>query len=53
MERLLPHYCPNEMQVKNKNKLMWESYFFIFRKLKNNIKYFFIINPFISNTRQI
>ena len=38
------------LQGKNNNKLMQEL-FFIFRRLKNNIKCFFIINTFISNSR--
>ena len=51
LARLFRQYRPNEIQDKNKNKLIWESYVFIFRRLKNNIKCFFIINSFISNTR--
>ena len=34
-------YRANEIPDKNKNKLVWQSYFFIFRKLKQNIKCFF------------
>ena len=39
------------MPEKHKNKLMWQSYFFIFRMLKSNVTYFFTSNTFISNTR--
>lgn len=36
----------------NNNKLMWQSYFLVFRKLQNNVTcYFLIINTFVSNTR--
>ena len=51
LARLFRQYCPNEIPDKHKNKLMWQSYFFIFRRLKNNVKRSFINNTFISNTR--
>ena len=50
LARLFRQCWSNDIQNKNKNKLMWESYFFLFRTLKNNIICFFIINTFISNT---
>ena len=31
-------YHPNEIPNKHKSKLMWQNYFFIYRRLKNNIK---------------
>ena len=34
LARLFQQYHPNEIQGKNKNKLMWEKYFFNFRRLK-------------------
>ena len=33
--RLFRQYRPSELPDKHENKLMWQSYFFIFRKLKN------------------
>ena len=33
-------YRPNEIPDKHKNKLMWQSYFLIFRRLKNNVTCF-------------
>ena len=44
-------YHPSEIWHKHKNILMWESYFLIFTRLKNNITWFFISNSFIRNTR--
>ena len=41
-------YCPNEIQ--DKHTLVRESYFSRFRRLQNNIKYFFTSNFYISNT---
>ena len=38
------------MPDEHKDKLMWQSYFFIFRRLKNNVTCFSINNTFISNT---
>ena len=38
---LFHQYCPNERPGKHKNKLMWQNYFFIFRRLQNNVKCFF------------
>ena len=32
---LLWQCCPNEIQDKHKNKLMWQTYLFIFRRQKN------------------
>ena len=40
LARLSRQYRPNETQDKSKNELMRESYFFIFRRLKNNTKCF-------------
>ena len=52
LARLFQQYCPNKIPGKNKNKLInWHSCFFIFRRIKINVKYFFINNTFISNTR--
>ena len=34
---LARQYFLNETREKHKNKLMWQSYFFIFRKLENNV----------------
>ena len=34
-------YCPNEIQGKHRNKLMRESYLFMFRRLQNNVTCFF------------
>ena len=34
-------YRPNEIPDKHKNKLTWQSYFFIFRRLENNVTSFF------------
>ena len=42
LARLFQQYCPNEILDKHKNKLMWQSYCFIFRRLKNNVTCFFI-----------
>lgn len=42
--RLFWQYYPNEIQNKNKNKLIWGSYSFIFRGLKSNSKCFFMVN---------
>ena len=39
--RLFQQCHPNEILDKHKNKLMWQSKFFNFRRLKNNVKYFF------------
>ena len=50
LARLFQHYCLNDILNKNKSKLMWQSYFFIFRRLKNNVICFYK-NTFISNTR--
>ena len=41
LARLLHQYCPNKMPDKLKKKLIWQNYFFIFRKLKSSIKCFF------------
>ena len=41
LARLFRHYHINEILNKNKTKLMWQSYFFIFRRLKNKFKCFF------------
>ena len=43
-------YNHNEIRDKHKKKLMTESYFFIFKRLQNNIKCFFK-ETFISNAR--
>ena len=40
----------NEILDKHKNKLMWQWCFFI-RRLKNNVRCFFIKNTLISNAR--
>ena len=37
LARLSRQYRPYEIKDKNKNKLMWESYLFIFERLKYNI----------------
>ena len=29
-------YCPNEIRGKHKNKLMWQNYFLMFRRLQND-----------------
>ena len=53
-------YCPNDVRGKHKNRLMGESYFFMFRVLQNNVSLFlglqnnvtlvfFISNTFISH----
>ena len=42
LARLFQQYDLNEIPDKHKNKLMWRSYFFIFRRLKNNVPCFFI-----------
>ena len=47
LARLFRQYRPNEIPDKHKNKLMWQIYFFIFRKLKNNIKCSFMNKTFI------
>ena len=39
--RFFGQYHFNEIRDKHKNKLMWQSYFFIFRRLKNNFTCFF------------
>ena len=49
LPRLFPQYRPNEIPDKYKNKLIWQSYFFIFNRLKNNDSCFF--NTYISNIR--
>ena len=41
LARLFRKYYPNEIPDKNKNKLMLQSYFLIFRRLKVNVKCFF------------
>ena len=41
LARLFHQCCPNEIPDKHKNKLMWENYFFIFKRLKNYVKCFF------------
>ena len=51
LARLFRQYFPNEIMDKHKNKLMRQNYFFIFRRLKNNIKCFFINSTFKSNTK--
>ena len=40
LARLFRQYRPNEIPDKHKNKLMWQSYFLIFRRLKNNVTCF-------------
>ena len=42
-------YSHNDWRAKQEYKLLRESYFYKFRKLKNNIK-FFVQNTFINNT---
>ena len=42
--KTFPKITPNEIPDKHKNKLMWQSYFFIFRRLKNNVTCFFMNN---------
>ena len=49
LARLFPQYRPNEIPDKYKNKLIWQTYFFIFNRLKNNDSCFF--NTYISNIR--
>ena len=52
LARLFRNYRLNEILNKNKNNLTWQSYFFIFKRLKNKFKCFFFMNiTFISNTR--
>ena len=41
LARLSWQYCPIEIPDKHKNKLTWQSYFFIFIELKNNVTCFF------------
>ena len=41
-------YHPNEILDKYKNKLMWQSYFFIFKRLKNNVIYMFFYKKYFS-----
>ena len=43
-DKLLWQYCLNEICDKHKNKLIWQNYFFIFRRLKNHVTCFFISN---------
>ena len=33
---------PNEIQNKHKNKLVWQSHFFMFRRLQNNVTFFYM-----------
>ena len=40
--RLFQQYCPNEIRDRHKSKLTWQSYLFIFKRLKNNVTCFFI-----------
>ena len=47
------HDRPYEIPDKQKNKLMWQSHFFIFRRLKNDVTCVFISNTFISNTSNL
>ena len=49
LTRLFRQYRPNEID-KHKNKHKCHNYFFIFRRLKNNIKCYFISNTFKRNT---
>ena len=37
----LPNFNKNEIQDKHKDKLMWQSYFFMLRGLQNNVTCFF------------
>ena len=41
LARLFRQYRPIEILDKHKNKLIWQSYFFIFRRLKNNVTCYF------------
>ena len=41
LARLFWQCRPTEIPDKHKNKLMWKGYFFIFKRLKNNITCFF------------
>ena len=42
LEELFRQYRPNEITDKHKNKLMWQRYIFIFRRLKTNVTCFFL-----------
>ena len=42
---------PNEIPNKHKNKLMWQSDFFIYRRLQNSTTKLLINNTFIRNTK--
>ena len=54
LARLFRQYRPIEIPDKHKNKLMWQSYFFIFRRLKSHICMVFYINStLVSNTWMI
>ena len=48
LARLFQQYNPNEILDKYKNKLMWQSYFFIFKRLKNNVIYMFFYKKYFS-----
>ena len=55
---LKPHFwhffddiAPNEIQDKDKNKLMRENYFFMFRRFQNDVTCFLVRKTFKSNTR--
>ena len=41
---------PNDIRGKHENKLMRESYFFLFKRIQN-VTFFYITNTFICHTR--
>ena len=43
-------YCRSIIPDKHKNKLMWQSYYFIFKRIKTNVTYFLYKQHFIGNT---
>lgn len=46
-------YDPNEIRNEHKNKLMRESYFFMFGRVTNNVKCFFIVNTYKQHQAEI
>ena len=41
LDKAFSTILPNEIPDKHKSKLVWQSYIFIFKRLKNNVKWFF------------
>ena len=46
-------YHPSEILDKHKNILTWQSFFFVFRKLKNNVTWFFFIKKHFSKQHEV